>query len=52
MTQIEPSSEDEADLALAVARLATDDGDCVSLDDVLAELGITRENLEGEGRGE
>ena len=38
--------EDEADLALAHARLEDDSGVRVSLDDVLDEFGMTREELE------
>ncbi|WP_343948802.1 hypothetical protein [Nonomuraea longicatena] len=39
------SEEAAADLALVLARLATDTGERIPLDDVLAAFGHTRESL-------
>ena len=42
---IEEAESDLRDLALVLARAATDTGQCTSLDDVLAAFGHTRESL-------
>lgn len=45
LTEIENAVVDLADLALALARSATDDGSRTGLDDVLAAFGHTRASL-------
>jgi prevent-host-death family protein len=46
LNEIEEAVADLRDLALVLARLATDSGRRTSLDDVLAAFGHTRESLE------
>lgn len=45
MTSPDPNAEDLLDLALVLARSATDDGSRTSLEDVLAAFGHTRDTL-------
>ena len=48
--QMQRALDDAADLALGTARLALAEGaELTNLDDVLAELGVTREELLAEG---
>lgn len=42
----EQAAEDAADLALVASRMATDNGNRTSLDDVMAELGITQADVD------
>lgn len=46
LRDLEELADDLRDLALVLARQATDTGERVSLDEVLAALGYTRESLE------
>lgn len=45
LDRLERLIEDVRDLTLALARVATDDGDRVSFDEVLAAYGLTRDDL-------
>jgi prevent-host-death family protein len=47
LAEIEEAAADLLDLALALARVATDTGARTPLDDVLAAFGHTRESLAG-----
>jgi antitoxin (DNA-binding transcriptional repressor) of toxin-antitoxin stability system len=48
LAEIEDAAGDVIDLALVVARTATDSGRRTTMDDVLAAFGHTRESLAGQ----